>query len=71
MAVPRNAAGLLSRVESGRVDVRLRYVPGPAMNVTGSTADLAVELVGEGRNTTFPVPEHGTVMLVGMFFGTK
>ena len=41
------------------------------MNVTGSTADLAVELVGDGRNTTFPVPEHGTVMLVGMFFGTK
>ena len=40
-------------------------------NVTGSTADLAVELVGEGRNTTFPLPEHGTVMLVGMFFGAK
>jgi hypothetical protein len=41
------------------------------MNVTGSPADLAVWLVGEGRNTTFPVPEHGTVMLVGIFFGTK
>jgi hypothetical protein len=41
------------------------------MNVTGSTADLAVGLVGAGRNTTFPVPEHGTVMLVGIFFGTK
>jgi hypothetical protein len=44
---------------------------GPAMNVTGSTADLAVELVGNGRNATFPVPEHGTVMLVGIFFDTK
>jgi hypothetical protein len=41
------------------------------MNVTGSTADLAVGLVGEGRNTIFPVPEHGTVMLAGMFFTTK
>jgi len=41
------------------------------MNVTGGTADLAVELVGDGRNTTFPVPEHGTVMPVGIFFGTK
>src|SRR5579871_712907 len=41
------------------------------MNVTGNTADLAVLLVGPGRNTTFPVPEHGTVMLVGIFFGTK
>jgi len=41
------------------------------MNVTGSTADLAVVLVGAGRNTTLPVPEHGTVMLVGIGFGTK
>src|SRR5689334_15073486 len=71
MAVHRSAAGPPAQVESGRADVRRRYVPGPAINVTGSTADLAVELVGEGRNTTFPVPEHGTVMLVGMFFGTK
>jgi len=40
-------------------------------NVTGNFADLAVELVGEGAKTTVPVPEHGTVMLVGIFFGTK
>ena len=31
-------------------------------NVTVSTADLAVELVGDGVNTTLAVPEHGTVM---------
>jgi hypothetical protein len=40
-------------------------------NVTVSTADLAVELVGNGVNRTFAVPEHGTVMPVGIFFGTK
>jgi hypothetical protein len=40
-------------------------------NVTGNFADLAVELGGEGAKTTVPVPEHGTVMLVGIFFGTK
>ena len=40
-------------------------------NVTGNFADLAVELGGEGAKTTVPVPEHGTVMLTGIFFGTK
>jgi hypothetical protein len=40
-------------------------------NVTSSTADLAVLLAGDGRDTTFAVPEHGTVMLAGIFFGTK
>ena len=40
-------------------------------NVTGNFADLAVELGGEGAKTTVPVPEHGTMMLVGIFLGTK
>ncbi len=40
-------------------------------NVTVSAAGLAVELPGEGVKTTDPAPEHGTVMLVGIFFGTK
>jgi hypothetical protein len=26
---------------------------------------------GDGRDTTFAVPEHGMVMLAGIFFGTK
>jgi hypothetical protein len=39
-------------------------------NVTVSFAVLAVLLVGDGTNSIVPVPEHGTVMLVGMSFFT-
>ncbi len=71
MAVPRTARpDLLPGWVRPRGCVRLRLQV-PCHERHGQDRGLCRGAGGRGRNTTFPVPEHGTVMLVGMFFGTK
>jgi hypothetical protein len=57
-------------------DPQADRVPGAAYaprltNVTVSSAVRAVGLFGDGAKATVPVPEQGTVIVVGMYFFTK